>query len=137
MNWKLKQVKISTESVRVMVVGKGQAIVILHGWGSNFVSWKKASQVLGQKFQVFVLELPGFGRTPEPKTAWNVSEYADWIDKLIQKLKLDRVILLGHSNGGRIGICLASRQPEWLEKLILMNLEILEKEEQSPKNLHL
>jgi pimeloyl-ACP methyl ester carboxylesterase len=108
----------------------GKNLVILHGWGASAKSYDKLKPLLEQKgISVFVFDLPGFGNEAVPKEAWDVDDYAEWTRVKIER-ELDsrfygndnserKIILFGHSFGGRIAIKLAARYSEKIEKLIL------------------
>jgi len=67
--------------------------------------------------------MPGFGKTSEPKTAWCVDDYVDFVIKFIEKMKISKLSLLGHSFGGRVIIKLANRSnlKFELDKLVLVD----------------
>jgi pimeloyl-ACP methyl ester carboxylesterase len=67
------------------------------------------------------VDLPGFGETGLPPEPWGVAEYADWTRALMDELGLERPSIVGHSNGGRIAIHLASHHPGRVDKLILVD----------------
>ncbi len=93
-------------------------ILILHGWGQGKTVWNDfISRFEG--VSVIALDLPGFGDEPLVSNEWGVPEYADWVESKISEMKLNDVILLGHSFGGRISSYLASKRPAWLKALIL------------------
>jgi len=95
-----------------------KTLVILHGWGHDKAYWQ---DFIG-KFQdtdVIAIDLPGFGEEPLVNSDWGIPEYALWVKNKIAEMKLDTVILLGHSFGGRIASFIASENPEWLKGLIL------------------
>lgn len=95
-------------------------IVILHGWGSSSEAWQAPKKLLEEEsFQVYVPDLPGFGKEPPPKTAWSVSDYADFVLKFAKEKNLEKFVLIGHSFGGRVAIGLAANYPEKLTGLVL------------------
>ncbi|MBE6791749.1 MAG: alpha/beta hydrolase [Ruminococcaceae bacterium] len=100
-----------------------EAVVMLHGWGSNISLFEAAAEFIALKYRVFAPDMPGFGETPEPPKAWNVDEYTDFIIEFIKKLGLKKVILLGHSFGGRVIIKLVNRKglPFEVTRLILVD----------------
>lgn len=100
-----------------------EAVVMLHGWGSNITLFENAAKLIAEKFYVVAPDMPGFGETPEPEKAWNVDDYTDFIIEFIEKLGLKRVILLGHSFGGRVIIKLVNRKelPFEVTRLILVD----------------
>src|SRR3989344_6646864 len=85
----------------------GRPMIVLHGWGSNSARWEKVAELLGEKnIQVFVPDLPGFGQTPEPKTAWDLNNYVEWVKEFSEKIpELNHgFFLLGHSFGGSLAV---------------------------------
>lgn len=99
---------------------EGAAILILHGWGVDSSQYETLGSMLAKNdCRVIVPDLPGFGNTPVPKKAWEVGEYAEWVQEFAQKLGLDRFVLFGHSFGGRIAIKYTAKYPGQLRALIL------------------
>ena len=119
-------VKISDINVNYFAEGSPDsetALVMLHGWGSNIELFKNCAAPISAKYFVTAPDMPGFGGTPEPPAAWNVDDYTDFVIEYIKALGLKRVILLGHSFGGRVIIKLVNRKdlPFTVEKLILVD----------------
>jgi pimeloyl-ACP methyl ester carboxylesterase len=86
-------------------LGEGRLIVILPGWADTAASWHSVQKRLASKFEVVVLDLPGFGGTEAPKLAWGLDNYANFVGKFLAKLgKGNPYAVLGHSNGGAIVI---------------------------------
>lgn len=73
-------------------------------------------------FRIIIPDLPGFGESP-PMTdqKHDIEGYATFIEQFVQKLKLDKPTLLGHSFGSIVAACVAARSPHLFSKLILIN----------------
>lgn len=89
-------------------VGSGEAVVLLHGWGQNIQMMEPIGNNLINK-RVVIIDLPGHGKSEEPKEAWTVYDYASCIHTLLTNLKIDEPILIGHSFGGKISLVYASK----------------------------
>ena len=114
------QISIDDLKVNYKIAGEGFPFLILHGWGGSSNSWNVVQDILSKSgYKVISIDLPGFGKTPSPQVPWEIKDYSDFILKFVEKLKLGKIILLGHSFGGRISIKFASLHPERLEKLVL------------------
>ena len=100
-----------------------KTILLLHGWGANIELFRGIINNLSSDYTVYALDMPGFGKTSEPKTAWNVDNYVDFVIKFIEKMKINRLSLLGHSFGGRVIIKLVNREKLKfdIDKLILVD----------------
>jgi len=96
-------------------------LIILHGWGSLIDSWRNVASALEkQGIKVFIPDLPGFGETPEPPSAWGVSDYGEFVKRFARELGMQKFDLAGHSFGGQIAITYAAQHPQDIRKLILI-----------------
>ncbi len=91
-------------------------IVLLHGWGQNIEMMMPVGSLYHSFYNVLILDLPGFGESDEPESAWTVYEYASFLKELVDSLSLKKIILMGHSFGGKIALVYASKYP--VEKLV-------------------
>lgn len=101
-------------------LGEGRPLLMLHGWGVSGEALVPLATLLSEEAQVHVLDLPGFGKSPPPQTAWGIGEYAYSVLEYMDAAGLSKVDLFGHSFGGRIAIYLASHHPERVGRLVLM-----------------
>ena len=99
------------------------AVVMLHGWASNCELFRPSAERVASKYYVLAPDLPGAGLTPEPPGEWFVDDYVAFVTHFIAHFGVKRVILLGHSFGGRVIIKMANRGdlPFAIEKLILVD----------------
>ncbi|MEP6903084.1 MAG: alpha/beta hydrolase, partial [Actinomycetota bacterium] len=65
-------------------------------------------------------DLRGFGASDSTPENYAVKDYADDIADLVRLLNIENYVLIGHSMGGKIALCLAARQPKNLQSLILL-----------------
>ena len=93
-------------------------LVLLHGWGQNIEMMKPLGNKYLNEFNVLIIDLPGFGKSDEPLYSWNIYEYVECIKKLIEYLKIKKVILIGHSFGGKISLIYSSKYK--VEKLVCL-----------------
>ena len=109
------------QQIAYEVVGKGKALVILHGWGSSRRVMMPIAKSLEHIRASYVLDLPGFGDSPEPESAWTISDYANAVQAFIEKLPDDNVDVLVHSFGGRIILKLLTQPKgkEVIEKVLI------------------
>lgn len=97
--------------------GKGEPLVLLHGWGQNMAMMKFIADHFKQRFQVLNLDLPGFGESEEPKCVWNLDDYTLCIHECCKALQLSNPTLIAHSFGARIALLYAHRYQ--VQKLVL------------------
>lgn len=90
--------------------GSGKPLVVLHGWGSSSRVMMPVSNQLSEIRNSYVLDLPGFGDTPEPDHSWSIDDYADMVQSFIDNECKEPVDILAHSFGGRITLKLCARE---------------------------
>lgn len=99
-----------------------ETVVLLHGWGvSGEVFLPLADFLRKNSFRAYVLDFPGFGKSPIPKKALNLNDYLKIVRELIEKEIKEEVILVGHSFGGRVAIKFSALYPQLIKKLILID----------------
>ena len=101
--------------------GSGEVVLLLHGWGAKKELFTGVTSVISEKYRAVALDLPGFGDSEEPPFSWDVDGFADFVTAFIVAMGFSRVILLGHSFGGRIIIKLCARRnlPFEISRVIL------------------
>jgi pimeloyl-ACP methyl ester carboxylesterase len=102
------QVVVGEQLLNFSFFGQGQPLLLLHGWGDDSRSWYPVAEQLSKQYQVFLLDLPGFGASEPPKTPWGLEDYRDLVVRFVHELELDQLILVGHSHGGKIAAAVAA-----------------------------
>lgn len=108
-------------------------LVVLHGWGQSKEVWQTFASNFTE-IKIVLIDLPGFGSEPLVSSDWGIPEYAEWLENKFAELKLENIVLLGHSFGGRISAYIAARNPIWLKALILYAAPALYRPSLSTKN---
>lgn len=113
-------VEVNGIQINQAVAGKREPILMLHGWGANVeLVWPLAEKLIPLGYQVYALDLPGFGESPHPPQAWSVHDYVKLVIAYLDFHGLERVHLFGHSFGGRLGLVLGAEYPERILKMTL------------------
>ena len=112
------RIKINQNEISYIQYGKGQDILLLHGWGQNIEMMKPLGDPLSDNYRITILDFPGFGNSPEPEDDWMISDYVQMLEEFVKELKIKNPIIMGHSFGGRVAIKYASRNK--VKKLVLL-----------------
>ena len=107
----------------VVIGGKGQPILLLHGFDSSFLEFRRIYQELKRNFQVIIPDLLGFGFTPRCATnEYNPSQIISYLIDIIETLKITKNLkIIGASMGGSIALKLAFEIPNTIDKIILLS----------------
>jgi pimeloyl-ACP methyl ester carboxylesterase len=102
-------------------VGKGTQLVFLHGWGDSGATFSKLVEKLQDRYQILVLDLPGFGGTQTPPNAWGMDDYVDFIVAWLDKIGVKKPeAFVGHSYGGAAAIMGLGNNNLAADKLVLI-----------------
>ncbi len=114
------QIKFNDLNINYINYGKKNVdtIVYLHGWGQNIEMMKPIADPFSDDFNIVIIDLPGFGLSDEPKTVWTLYDYVECIKYILDELKIDNPILIGHSFGGKISLLYSSKYN--VKKLVLL-----------------
>ena len=100
---------IKNISVNYELYGEGDdTIVLLHGWGQNIEMMKPIGDRMCYNHQILIIDLPGHGLSDEPDFAWSLYDYVEMLKMLFEELSLKKIILIGHSFGGKISLLYSS-----------------------------
>ena len=131
-----------TENKNVYASDAGQGldkskdtIVFLHGSGLSHIVWSLTEQFFSnKKYNVLSLDLPGHGNSEGPCLD-SIEKIADWLEKVFMELKLDKVIIVGHSQGCLEALEYSYKYKSRLKKIIFIGGNPVEKIIQSPRDI--
>lgn len=115
-------IEIEGLSVRRLREGAGPPVIVLHGWGANIETVASIVKALRSIATVHALDLPGFGESEPPPQPWGVEDYGRFLSSFMDAVGVEQpAAIVGHSNGGRVAIWLAARQPRRVARVILVD----------------
>lgn len=101
--------------------GKGEyTLVMIHGLGSNLKAWGKNIEALSRNYRCIALDLPGYGRSSKGDYACTMHFFADHLRDFIRQLRLQKVVLVGHSMGAQVAMTALLQDSTLAERLILL-----------------
>lgn len=103
------------------------ALVFLHGWCGDRQYWKHQVDVFAPGYRVVTLDQAGHGESGKDRKKWTVESLAGDVETIVNELGLKKVICVGHSMGGPVGLMAAKRMPSKVMAVIgvdtLQNVE--------------
>lgn len=109
-NMTAKQITIRDTQVEINYFQKGKGdttLLFLHGWCIDGTYWKSQVEYFSKTYNVFAIDLPGFGKSKAERTSWTIEEYANDVTAFIDTMDLKNVVIIGHSMAGEIMLQLA------------------------------
>lgn len=129
------RINIKDIDINYIQYGKGKDILLLHGWGQNIEMMKPIGDNFCENYKITILDLPGFGESKEPPVPWKIDDYELLLEEFIDKLKIKKPIVIGHSFGGRLAIRYSANNP--IEKLVLFGSPCIRIQEKLPLNVRI
>jgi pimeloyl-ACP methyl ester carboxylesterase len=122
-DWREHQrwVTIDGRRVNVIELGSGPPVVFIHGLSGSWQNWLEQLPVFARDHRVITFDLPGFGASEMPREKITIRGYGRFVDALLDELGVSSGAVVGNSMGGFIGIELAIRFPERVERLVLVS----------------
>ena len=119
--WALPQLGIE-DPFPVAVTGDGSPLLLLHGFDSSFLEFRRLAPRLASSFRLFIPDLFGFGFSPRPLQAtYGPSAVLNHLDQLLDHLPTSEPVgVIGASMGGSVAVELARRQPDRVRDLLLL-----------------
>ncbi|MBI5481556.1 MAG: alpha/beta fold hydrolase [Deltaproteobacteria bacterium] len=121
----LKERYAKIDGVTVCYVDEGageDVVVLLHPMASTLKVWRPTILALRDRHRVIAIDLPGHGKSAKPRTfRYHPETFARVVHRLLDHLRLQRVTLVGNSNGGATVLALALRHPERVRRLVLVD----------------
>lgn len=112
---KTKTANLDNRKLAYIDEGKGEVIVLLHGFCGSHEYWEEVIPELAKEYRVIAPDLRGHGKSSISDSACAVEDFSEDIKELLGQLGLDKVTMLGHSLGGYITLAFADHQSNRLK----------------------
>lgn len=113
-------------------IGRGQPIILLHGWINSWNVWREAMLALGTggDFRVYALDFWGFGDSAKvgidgTAPSFRIDGYAEMVSQFIDRLGILNAPIIGHSMGGTVALKFALAYPQRTQKVAIVGSPIV------------
>ncbi|KST65335.1 alpha/beta fold hydrolase [Mastigocoleus testarum] len=108
--------------IQYSVMGSGQPLVLVHGFGASIGHWRKNIPVLANAgYQVFVLDLLGFGGSEKAAIDYSVEVWVELLKDFWEQHIQEKAVFIGNSIGALLSLTVAAEHPEITEATVLIN----------------
>jgi len=97
--------------------GNGDPVFLLHGGMGSISNFKRLIPDLSKHFKLIAIDSPGHGRS-ESIDSLSYNILAEYVVQIVDKLKLDKIHIIGYSDGAVVGMLAANMMPERIDKLV-------------------
>ncbi|MEO6567959.1 MAG: alpha/beta hydrolase [Opitutaceae bacterium] len=118
------RIPVGAGALHVERVGRGgPPVVLLHGFGTCAFLWRSvAPRLANAGFVALSFDLMGYGESDRPEdSGYGVITQAEYLDRALTALRLPRAVIVAQDIGALVGVQLAARRPERVERLLLIN----------------
>ncbi len=112
-------------------VGRGQPIILLHGWINSWDVWRDSMFALAQTktYRVYALDFWGFGDSAKgartTSSTYRVSSYVDMVNQFMDTLGIQKAPVFGHSMGGTVALQMALEHPDRVVKVAVVGSPVI------------
>ena len=107
--------------IHYQVVGQGDPLILVHGLSGSTHWWRRNVPTLSQHYQLYLVDLPGFGSMRRFARHFVLTNAANWLLQWMKAIHVQQAHFIGHSMGGYICIRLAAHQPQAVHRLVLVS----------------
>lgn len=117
-----RDVDVRGVRLHVAEAGKGEPVVLLHGFPQHWYAWRRLIPLLAGEYRLICVDQRGFGWSDAPARGYDTRTRVDDVLSLLDALELDRVRLVGHDWGAWTGFHVCLRRPERISHYLALNM---------------
>lgn len=117
----IQTIQYKERRIRFKEQGKGNALVLLHGFAEALDIWNEFSDYLSGKFKVISIDLPGHGQSECLSEIHSMEDMAEVVQFVLQHLQIKTCTMIGHSMGGYVTLAYAEKYPNQIKGLALFH----------------
>jgi len=101
---------------------EGTPLVFVHGFGNDAHIWDDAAPAVATYYRTLAIDLRGHGDSDrDPECRYDYEFHVADLEAVLAKLGVERLVLVGHSLGGRVGTLFAGRHPDRMAGLVIVD----------------
>lgn len=108
-------IKFKDKNINFNDCGKGDVIVLLHGFLETLNIWNIFAKKLSEKYRIITIDLPGHGKTENFSQTHTMDFMAECVKEVLDYLSIKKCVMIGHSMGGYVSLCFAEKYKDYLK----------------------
>jgi pimeloyl-ACP methyl ester carboxylesterase len=115
-------IEIEGSKIHYKLEGKGpQVIVLVHGFPESIENWNGFDSLFAKEYTTISIDLPGFGKSDMISEVHTMELFADVVHEVVKNITKEKILFVGHSMGGYIGLEYAKKYKDSITGLVLLN----------------
>ena len=106
--------------VHYEVYGRGEPVILLHGWLGSWNYWLKTMEALKKQYRCYALDFWGFGDSGKRRDSYDIDDFVSLVEQFMERLGIDAAPIVGHSMGGTVAMSMALNRPERVSRAIVV-----------------
>ena len=121
-----KSISFKKATISFSDIGKGTAVVLLHGFLENTSMWKDVIPQLSKRNRIIAIDLLGHGKSDCLGYVHSMELFAESVAAVLKHLRIRKCVVVGHSLGGYVALAFAEKYPQKIKGICLMNATSIE-----------
>ncbi len=113
--------RVNKIKIHFVEAGEGPAVCLLHGFPETWFAWRKQIPVLAQYYHLIAPDLRGYGDSEKPQSGYDKRTMATDIYELMRHLGIDKIALIGHDRGARVGTRFAKDYRNAIDRIAVLD----------------
>ncbi len=102
--------------------GKGDPILLFHGWPETWFEWRHViPELIAHNYTIIAPDLRGFGDSEKPQSGYDTKTLADDVYQLVNKLGFSKIYVVAHDWGGPVAYSYAASHPGDIKKMVILD----------------
>jgi pimeloyl-ACP methyl ester carboxylesterase len=127
----MKKCSFRNKQIAYQIEGEGHCLILLHGFPMDSRVWDGFGQLFGNRFKILRIDLPGFGQSDHIDENHDMPLMAAAVKAVLDKEKIVRSVIVGHSMGGYVALEFSNLYPEMVSGLVLFHSQAAGDDEQA------
>ena len=122
LNYTHYKTMINGFNMHYIIGGKGDPIVLLHGWPETWYEWRHIiPHLIANNYTVIAPDMRGLGDSEKPQTGYDKKTVAEDVYQLVKKLGYSKIYLVAHDWGGPVAYSYAAAHPQDIKKMVIFD----------------
>ena len=105
--------------------GKGEPLILVHGWPTTWWEWHKIMPGLAKDFEVIAVDTRGLGDSSRPEGGYDKDQVGEDIVNLARQLGLTHFSVAGHDLGGQVAFAIARNHPDIVKRVAILEVPLM------------